>query len=651
MKKVLFIFILMVFFNLITVDAITIITTTGTDKTAAITENNDQITPSIYNWNKEFDYPINYYDAKEGRLIPSLFSLNEENTLKNGKVFTSLLNKKDDGKDYQICKILPIENDKYLMFGALKINDNFVPVINYYEKNILIWQYTYSNIGRGRFVSGVLGDGVIHCLGEYEQFDSFTTDILVLEISLTGVLNQMKLIKGNKNAKAHEIYNSKDGIYFVTETPSYTLDYQGVNQMGIGVFLSKLTYNFEVLKMFCVKNFQGADYLASFMADDKLIVYLAVKGMGPFPYIAPEGYTEAFVSLDKYAEDIEYNKLNENYYMDHNFLLSDQNSYYIGGYDCNKNEIIVSEYSKDFRYKTIRYFNIFNSDELVININNVKIEDNHILIINTQNIFSGNHKYYYFCINKYMKRGDILTFEIDGEEFKNIFFCDNYIYLAITKRINNHDVLYVYKIGLIKLYERIYMRSEKMYFSTFMTINYKEIESIKVCYQDVNSLKTNNYFLVQNDGDFMCINEAKVKMLPSTNIEEGTIYDLEKKIIFNGKGYLNNQEILSGYVIKTPGFYSLKQESEEGEIYLTEFNVENLKTIIIEEKIINGSNIPVISNDKIKEAESRDLKLNGQVNINSLKKDFRIYIFILSVLLFSGFAFLLPKKLLRRNKK
>ena len=170
--------------------------------------------------------------------------------------------------------MLTIGINKYLVFGGLMINGNYVPVINYYEDNILIWQYLYSVVGRGRFVNGVLDDGVIHCIGEYEQPDSFVTDILIAEISLTGFLNQMKLIKGNKNAKAHDIYKSKDGVYFVTETESYTLDYDGAYQYSNGVFLSKLSLNYDDLNMFCVKNFSGADYFASMFVDEKLYVYL-----------------------------------------------------------------------------------------------------------------------------------------------------------------------------------------------------------------------------------------------------------------------------------------------------------------------------------------------------------------------------------------
>lgn len=651
MKKVLFIFILLVFFNLVTVDAKTIITTTGSDKTDVIAASNDQIYPSIYNWNKEFDYPINYYDSQEGKLIPSIYSLNEKTTLENGKVYSKLVNNKDDGSDYQISKVLTIENDIYLMFGAKKVNDKYVPVINYYEKNILIWQYIYSDIGRGRFVSGVLDDGVIHCLGEYEQHDSFTTDILVIEISLTGVLNQMKLIKGNKNAIAYDIYKSRYGIYFVTKTQSHTLDYTGVPNYGIGVFLCKLSFNYELLNMFCVKNSNDTKYFSSMMVDEKLIVHLGVKGVGPFPYNDQTVFSEAFVSLDKYADNIDYYKLETNNYLDNSVLLSDDNSYYIGGYHSSKNEIRVIEYSKDFLYKKTSYFNIINSDETVLNIETVKIKDNHILIINAKNNFSDIQKYYYFCINKYMKKGDFLTFDVDCGNFINISFVDNYIYLTLTKKVNNRDVLTIYKLAIVKLWDRVYEKNEKEYASTFMTVNYHEINGENILYNDVFTLKTNEYYYVQNDGDLICINEAKVKMLPHSNIEEGTIYDLGKSITFNGKGYLNNIEVRSGCSINTPGFYILKQESEEGEIYITEFNIENLKTMIPDEKNITEKTEPEIINEGLKEKEALELKINGQINNNSVKNDFRIYVFVISTLVFLGISILLPNKFLRSNKK
>lgn len=651
MKKVLFIFILLVFFNLTLVDAKTIITTTGTDKTNAISSTNDQINPGIYNWAKEFDYPINYYNSQEGKLIPSLFSVNDKTTLQNGRVFSTLVNNKDDGKDYLVSKTLPIKNDIYLMFGAMKINDNYVPVINYYEKNILIWQYTYSDIGRGKFVSGVIGDGVIHCLGEYEQYDSFTTDILVIEISLTGVLNQMKLIKGNQDAKAHEIYQSRYGIYFVTETASYTLDYDGVSAISKGIFLNKLSNNYETLSMFCVKNFSGADYFASMMEDDQLIVYLAVKGMGDFPYNSPGGYTEALVCLDEYAEDVMFNKLDRNYYMGNNILLSDNNSYYIGGYDSEKHEIKIFEYSKEFRYKKIRTFNVLNPEETVLNINNVKIMDNHILVINTENIYSSRQKYYYFCINKYMLKSDFLDFIVEGEEYTNISYYNNYIYLSLTKKTNNRNVLFVYKVALVKLSDRNYINNQKEYINTFMTVNYQEISGENRMFEDVNTLKTNHYYYVQDDGDLMCINEARVSMLPTTNILAETIYDLGKKISFNGKGYLNNIRVSSGYTINDPGFYILKQESEEGDYYITEFYIENLKTVVPKEKINNEKLEVVIIDDIIKEKEIIELKLNEQPNSNFSKNDFRIYIFIMSTLIFIGTAIFFPKKYLRRNNK
>lgn len=650
MKKGLFIFILIVFLNLLSVNAKTIITTTGVDKTEAITAKNDQIYPGIYNWDKESDYFTNYYNSKDGKLTRTLFSVNDKSTLENGKVFTSLVNEKDDGNDYQISRMLTIGINKYLIFGGLMINGNYVPVINYYEDNILIWQYLYSVVGRGRFVNGVLDDGVIHCIGEYEQPDSFVTDILIAEISLTGFLNQMKLIKGNKNAKAHDIYKSKDGVYFVTETESYTLDYDGAYQYSNGVFLSKLSLNYDDLNMFCVKNFSGADYFASMFVDEKLYVYLAVKGMGPFPYNTPSGYTEGIVCLDKYAEDVSFCKVEINHNLENIFLLNDDNSYYIGGYASSKNEIIIYEYNKELMYESVKYYNIFNNEEIICSIDTVKVYNNHILIIITENIYSGNKNYYYFCINQYMKNNDFLSFTLDGDDFKNIVFYDNYIYLLTTKKTNNREVLNVYKIAIVKLHERNFTNGDKEYFSTFMTINYQEIDGENVLFEDVSTLKTHNYYYVQNDENLMCINEAIVKMLPITNIEDGIIYDVGKIITFNGIGYLNNILINSGHKITEEGFYILKQESEEGDIYIKEFAVKNLKTIVPEEILNNEKNSPSIINNNEYEEENIVLQVEDKI-INLSKSDYRVYLFVISTLIFIGIGFLLPKKFLRRNKK
>lgn len=651
MKKAFYIFILVVLFNLVTVDAKTIITTKGSDKSEAITYNNDQISPSIYNWDNERDVITNYYDSKEGKIIPSIVSINAEESLRNGKVYTSLVNNKDDGKDYQISKTLAIDNNVYLLFGAVKINNNFVPVINYYEGNVLIWQYLYSPIGRGRFVGGVIDGNVVHCLGEYEQEDSFTTDILVIELSLTGVLNQMKLIKGNKDATAHEIYKSHYGLFFVTETASYTLDYNGFDQYGSGVILSRLTTDYTDLKMFCVKNFLGAEYFSSMMVDDTLIVYLAVKGMGEFPYNTPDGYTEAFATLDKYVEDVGFNKLSQNHYVKQAVLFSDDKSYFLAGYNDLKKEIVVFQYTKEFRYSNIIPFTIISKEENLLKIDNIKLDSNHILLLNTINIFSGHEKFYYFSLNKQILKKDLIPFTFNEEGFKNVTYCDNYLYITLSRKINEREALCLYKVALVKLHDRFYLKEQKEYTSTFMTINYQEISGTNVFFEDISTLKTHNYYYLQDDGNLMCINEAKVKMLPSTNIEDGVIYDIGKKIIFNGQGYLNNKPISSGYVINESGFYILKQESEEKDIYITEFNIRELKTLLPDEKIVFERKKPKIIINENKPEEEIIIKTNGEISNISFKNDYRIYLFAIVVLFSISFAFLLPSKYLRRIKK
>lgn len=82
------------------------------------------------------------------------------------------------------------------------------------------------------------------------------------------------------------------------------------------------------------------------------------------------------------------------------------------------------------------------------------------------------------------------------------------------------------------------------------------------------------YYFSSSEVDVLTSGVLKVS--PYTNVYEDGIFDLNTKILTNGISTLNSMEIESGYEIKKAGSYTLVLKSNNGEEYITNFEVSCL---------------------------------------------------------------------------
>lgn len=137
--------------------------------------------------------------------------------------------------------------------------------------------------------------------------------------------------------------------------------------------------------------------------------------------------------------------------------------------------------------------------------------------------------------------------------------------------------------------------------------------------------------------------QDNVYFMPYTSLKNNEIYDVNTMIFFNGKATLNNYQIENGYLITTPGDYTLEVVGVNDEVYKVFFTIKNLSQS--EEKYL-----PIIP--KIRPITNELPVANKQVCFTSLineetivpKKKNNLWYLLIPITLFVGFGIVVRKR-------
>lgn len=137
--------------------------------------------------------------------------------------------------------------------------------------------------------------------------------------------------------------------------------------------------------------------------------------------------------------------------------------------------------------------------------------------------------------------------------------------------------------------------------------------------------------------------QDEVYFMPYTSLKNNETYDVNTMIFFNGRATLNNYQIENGYLITTPGDYTLEVVGVNDEVYKVFFTIKNLSQS--EEKYL-----PVIP--QIRPIRSELPLTSKQVSFTSLideetivpNKKNNLWYLLIPITLFVGFGIIIRKR-------
>ena len=417
----------------------------------------------------------------------------------------------------------------------------------YYENYTYKWEYRYYKYSK--YVSGVLyNDNLIITGLVYNDNNYYINSIVLFEITKERSVIKSREIKSNSSCFVHNVFIDNDNIYLITNANGNMFDYETLKKDNINrLVIFKINYKtFKIIEAVVNDTLENFIVVDASYYDRRITVNVLLrenKGI----------YTNC---IYEYNDELEF--INEYYFS----LL---NKDYLG-HQVTSSELCIytiNNFEKE-KYVTIEYLN-FNVDNKQITldlqnnyvINNIKVVhvDGNSIYFSMHNKSNITSNFIGYC--KVESTNDV-TYYPNTSESINIIetkICNNLLTQLYYKdgelytRIENFVYIRSVKVESEKLLENI-----KKVYVNFIEINKEQYyinfnKSLFGLYKDLY-IFTDNY-----DNTYILQDEVTLKF--DCNINNNEVYQIGQKLLFNGEGLLNGDEIKSEYIINDVGKYQL----------------------------------------------------------------------------------------------
>lgn len=518
----------------------------------------------------------------------------------------------NDGLDYKMNNVV-VGSDKYLVCGEYKTDLSYptrfidtLPYLALYQNNQLVWKIKTDFYGHGRFINGLFLEDKILVVGTFET-NLQVKQIGLFEISYNGdVLNHF-ISNGNANSEVENVYAFSD-FYYVTGTTEATDLGHGIvtniNHILVMIFNKQLE-NFDNLYL---SNDKDSRLFRSYFGGDAIYLFGEINGEGYF--INKKSNKMLFCVSERLDLDM-YKAVNHN--EDAQIIAINDEALFFE-YDNNLSKVKVTTYGfgLDEKKEQILNLNYYVYEIESFKVNYARLE-NRIIIANT---LINNQTYYdYFTVldkdlsvvyQTDVKKKDQSILEhcslIDGK----LYSFGSYQKNLYARRLMNLQMVAGECYFNGEKGEKITKQITENVFGTYpLEVNY--------IYQDYQIRTYEEY-----------------KVLPKCTIKDNGVYEKGFNLEFNGKGYLNGEEINSGTTISQNGNYLLKISGKDEDIYYTFI----VKDIAIEESSFACTTLEL--KEAINKKEVEEIKISFNENLSVYQKDNKkslSYIFVLVGLL------------------
>ena len=539
MKKIILIICLM-FINSKIKAADVIIIENGVGTVEDLEFENLQLVSNDVNFISDGIYEATYYDQLNKKYLSKEVHVIKSEDLINGYMTNHINSEINLSSDYLINDYL-IKDDYTLIVGSKKSNDpikqtEFIQNYGYikcYKKDVLVWDINYDKYSE---VVKIIETSTGFMFLSTIQTDGDYTDIELKEVNIDGTISRTKRYSGESYEMGIDLLQKNNNLYMVYYTYSKTGDlshFYGTRVIGI----SKIDlYSLEVIKSKFIGNNYSTLFLDIEYCDYYNLFYILFETNGvKGDYQNNGSYVGNFiVNFDENFENSRYVGINNIYNIkDIGIENSDLYLYSISG-----NTLIQRIYNNHLRYiKTIN-----RSIDSAFAVKSIKLND-----------------YSFIYTLDYANKG-VSLLDISRDKYNN-HLEDEILFKVINDQLvsmtrSNNDVII----------RKFYLAEELI--SGEVEFNYQTFNN-QTIYIDGNYY--NNYGPQSYNGNFgtysdkVIIDGVYSRVILSNryfikeniNVKNSEIYDEGKKLVFNGIGFLNDQEITSGYIINEVGNYSL----------------------------------------------------------------------------------------------
>lgn len=602
MKKICLLFVLIFMITNQHVKAETIITVPGLGTDELLKKEKESVIASNVNWNKEGEYQVEYYDEMKKTFGYKKIMIVNEKTLTEGMDFISSDDIMYHNQNYQMNKILFFTQDEYYIVGSMYDGLKDIPFIQHYQFGILVGLYQFQDCKEGTFRDIVVANGKVYVVGDYIKNTSFTRDVILLELSSSFQVLQMRRIGGERHGYAKKLYTLKNRIAVITESKSRYHDYNSETEYN-KVTVHFFDYNFSNHQFENFNNSFDSIYYDSFIQGSDLYLFIHVEGWGYFINTREDYQFDVLIKINTQFYD--YDRIDFTYLgLDDRPLLEYKKIIPRG----DGIELIT------YQENQIEFY-LFSSHLILQKKNTYQVEKEYIIVSllatgdeNMNLIILKRNKYTeerclsidtldenYRSVHSFSKKTQYMLF-VNGEEMNGKLMFGGLETDRSQKVIPNVSH---YQAGRV-----VESTTENTYFeitSNALYINEKEVLSELLNYRTPTTYGRTIFLSKYQKNDLLFYLPYTVYMLPKANVEEGEVYDIGLRLEFNGTAYLNNQLVTKNHTINEVGFYSLKLVSKENEEKVIHFTIENLcsnmKPIEGSKKEIKG--IKVAKNEQI----------------------------------------------------
>ncbi|MGD9887587.1 MAG: hypothetical protein AB7T03_06500, partial [Bacilli bacterium] len=468
------------------------------------------------------------------------------------------------------------QNETLFAYAALFINSQ------------MYWEKVISDVYYGLIRDAVITERGVAVIGDFDTPNQ-GRNIFICEYSISGQLLFKKEIAGENDDFAHRLFYINNTFYFISSSQSLHLDYEAVTPSENNIIVGLLSKdNNDDVSLIALGNQGKNTFLDVVFSNGQFFILANMKGDGYFNSYFNEVNYLGIITFDLSLNLIEWISLSS-------FSLGDiiKLQHYQQGiglsssyYAINRMQIFYFSNSLDFQfYKTMTICEgnyqildcfVFSCQEKILCLTKGLFEDALYWFLYLYDEDFQLLNFEKFSCDNILEKGINLTF--DKEE--NI----------IVGSVIDNEKIIIKQFSLIKVEEITTGTNSSLTKRFRLLINgFEEKGSLFENTVGINPYGNyvNQYEFVTQQ--FRIILPTYLTFFLQTNIRSQETYDSGTKIYFNGKGFLNGNEIKTGHLLEDSGNYFLEvigNDGEQSNIIFTISHLSETNSEIVEDKAI-----------------------------------------------------------------
>ena len=424
-----------------------------------------------------------------------------------------------------------------------------------------------------------------------------------------------------------EIYCSNNQIFLICESDSKTQDFSfhlNDNRAICVILLDE--QNLMIKNKICIENNQNNNYLDSSYYDQTLSLLVNLNG-----------------NNGQYENNGSYNgtiiiNINQLLNVNNYFFIPDYNKKYLEMVSDSRQIYLFYQSYIDDTF----YLSIYENAGLELETND-KITNIKACVTKSEGVYYSLVKYKdnnYYIDNIYsINSSSILPYSlgttINDPKLNIISILETNDEISII--IKKNDCLEITNLKVFN-FEK-HNKQNEQYNNTFYFVTLDGKSLSKEYLSTTPSFDTfgkKGYFVkyILDDYTTLVVKEVYDVFL-NVNVKENEIYDIGLKLSFNGIGYLNQEEITSGYIINNPGSYSLHLIGNNNEEYTINFSV---KKITIPDNEREENNLELQEQEKKVEHKKQETSIQNTVLPYEEKTNVTGIIILLALIIISSIS-------------